>query len=244
VGRYNECVQKWFALAVFVSTALAEAPVTLQYGCPQEDIDSFGLSCAPDEPCAVFLELSSAESAGARMFVTGNLHTKTTTLYGVLLASEDGGETWTEPLPRMRAVSLEQIEFLDLAHGWIAGQTVEPLPRDPFLMITLDGGKSWHRKAIFDDARFGSIAQFWFDSPTSGRLVIDHSGRHDVYQTNTGGEDWEMEQTSNEAITLKGRNLESDLRLRADGKLFHLERRGDPRWDAVASFNIHVADCK
>ena len=232
------------ALLILASSGLAQAPVEVPYGCPQEDIDSFGLSCEPEDPCAVFLELSSAESAGERMFVVGDLHTETTTLYGVVLASEDSGKTWTEPLPRMRAVSFEQIEFLDLAHGWIGGQTIEPLPRDPFLMITADGGKSWRKKAIFEDSQFGALAQFSFDSPTSGRVVIEHSGKDDVYQTNTGGESWELEQITKGGVKLERHGPLAQLRLRADGKVFHLERRGDQSWEPVARFNIHVADCK
>ncbi len=224
--------------------AYAQTPVELAYACPAADIDSFGLSCSPDEPCAVLLELSFAETSGARIFVTGNLHTETTTLYGILLASDDGGHTWSEPLPRMRASTIEQIQFLDLAHGWISGQAIEPLPRDPFLLITSDGGNTWIKKPIFDDARFGAIAQFWFESPTAGRLVLEHSEKHDVYRTNTGGESWEREESSGQPVTLKGREAAQEFRLRPDGKVFHLERRADPGWQPVASFKIHVADCK
>jgi photosystem II stability/assembly factor-like uncharacterized protein len=225
-------------------SALAQSPVDLVYSCPAEDVDSFGLSCSADEPCPVFLELSSAESAGARMFVTGNLHTERTTLYGVLLQSEDGGKSWSEPLARIRAATLEEIEFLDLAHGWISGQVIEPLPRDPFFLITTDGGKSWRRKAIFDDSRFGSISQFWFDSPSSGEVVLDHSGKREVYATHSSGEGWELEQSTTQAVKLEGRRASDNLRLRADGKMFHLERRGDAAWEEVASFRIHVTDCK
>lgn len=241
---YNGRVNAAFALIVLSFAVMAQAPVEVQYACPAEDIDSFGLSCAPEEPCPIFLELAAVESAGAKLFVTGNLHTESTTLYGILLASEDGGRTWTEPVPRMRAASFEQIQFIDLAHGWISGQIIEPLPRDPFLLITADGGKTWKQKSVFDDSRFGSIAQFWFDSLDTGRLIVDHSGAHDVYETHTGGESWEMEQSSNQAVTLKGRRLESNLRLRADGKVFHLERRGDGSWEAVTRFKIHVTDCQ
>lgn len=235
------------ALALMVAAAcaaLAQAPVELVYGCPQEDVDSFGLSCSADEPCPVFVELSAVERIGARWFVTGNLHTERTTLYGVLLESEDGGKTWSEPLTRIHAATLEQIEFLDFAHGWISGQTIEPLPRDPFFMITADGGKTWQRKPIFEDSRFGSIAQFWFDSPGSGRVILDHSGRRELYETHTAGADWELEESGDDEVKLKGRKIDPDLRLRADGVLFHLEQRGEQKWEPVASFKIHVTDCK
>src|SRR5579871_2423135 len=183
------------ALALLISATLpAQTPVKVEYSCTPEDIDSFGLACSAEDPCAVFLELSSVEAVGAKLFVAGNLHTERTTLYSVVLASEDGGATWTEPHKRMRASALEQIQFVDFANGWISGQVIEPLPKDPFMLITADGGKTWRQKPMFEDSRFGSVAQFWFESKTSGELVIDHAPKHEVYQTNTGGENWELKE--------------------------------------------------
>jgi photosystem II stability/assembly factor-like uncharacterized protein len=232
------------ALFAFTSVVLAQTPFHLDYNCPAEDVDSFGLSCSPEEPCAVFLELSAVESTGDRLFVAGNLHTGSTTLYGVVLLSDDGGTTWAEPLMRLHAAALEQIQFVDAATGWISGQAIEPLPRDPFMLLTTDAGKTWQKRAIFEEPQFGSIAQFWFDSKTTGRMEIDHSGGHDVYETNTGGESWELKQSSQRPIALKGRTEDATLRLRPDGKLYHVERRGGTSWSPVASFTIHVADCK
>ncbi|MBZ5601874.1 MAG: hypothetical protein LAO79_06180 [Acidobacteriia bacterium] len=225
-------------------TLLAQSPVKVEYACPPEDIDGFGLSCSPEDPCPVFLELTSADSAAARILVSGNLHTERTTLYSILLASEDGGKTWTEPLKRIRAASLEQIQFFDTSTGWISGQVIEPLPKDPFMLLTSDGGKTWRQKPLFEESRFGSVAQFWFESKTAGELVIDHASKHEVFQTNTGGESWEVKEVTTEPVRLKGRRDESVWRLRADGKTFHLERRGSPAWEPVAQFAIHVADCK
>jgi photosystem II stability/assembly factor-like uncharacterized protein len=237
-------VKPALALFAFSYAVFAQTPVAIDYACPPDDINSFGLSCSAEEPCAIFLELSSVESAGERTFVAGNLHTNRTTLYSVLLSSEDSGKTWTEPLKRLRASALEQMQFLDLANGWISGQVIEPLPRDPFFLITSDGGKSWHQRAILDESQFGSIGQFWFDSKTTGRLSLDHSGKHDVYETNTGGESWEMKESSSRPVTLKSRGDTATLRLRPDGKFYHLERRGGAAWEPVASFVIHITDCK
>ena len=221
---------------------MAQAPVKVEYACTPEDIDAFGLSCSAEEPCPVFLELSAVDSSGARIFAAGNLHTARTTLYSILFASEDGGATWTEPQKRIHSASLEQIQFLDLANGWIAGQIIEPLPKDPFLLITSDGGKTWRQKAVFDESRFGSMAQFWFDSKTTGDLVIDHAGKHEIYQTHTGGESWELKEVTPLPVKLKARE-ESLYRLRADGKVYHLERKGSA-WEPVARFPIHLTDCK
>jgi len=234
------------ALLAFLVCAcvFAQSPVKIEYTCPPEDIDGFGLACSPEDPCAVFLELSSVEAVGAKVFVAGNLHTERTTLYGILLVTEDGGKTWTEPEKRMRAAALEQIQFLDFANGWISGQVIEPLPRDPFLLITTDGGKTWRQKAVFEESRFGSVAQFWFDTKTAGELVIDHASKHEVYSTNTGGESWEAKEVTSKPVKLKGQRDNTTWRLRADGKAFHVEQRGAARWESVANFTIHVADCK
>lgn len=237
-------MKPFIALLAGALILAAQSPIRIDYACPPEDIDSFGLSCSSEDPCAVFLELASVEANGAKLFVTANLHTENTTLYGILLMSEDGGKTWTETVKRIRAAALEQIEFLDFAYGWISGQLIEPLPRDPFLLMTTDGGKTWREKAVFDDSRFGFISHFWFDSRSTGSLTLDHSGKQEFYQTNTGGESWERKETSDKRVALEALKQDLALRLRADGKEFHLERRGAPAWEKVASFAIHVADCK
>src|SRR5438105_3172943 len=92
------------------ATLVAQSPVKIEYACTPEDIDSFGLACSAEDACPVFLELSSVEAVGAKIFVAGNLHTERTTLYSILLTSEDDGKTWTEPQKRMRAAALEQIQ--------------------------------------------------------------------------------------------------------------------------------------
>jgi hypothetical protein len=232
-------------LAFLISSSLfAQAPVKLEYVCTPEDTEGFGLACSAEDPCAVFLELSAVEAVGARIFVAGNLHTERTTLYSVLLMSEDGGKTWTEPHKRMRAAALEQVQFIDFANGWVSGQIIEPLPKDPFLLITTDGGKTWREKPMFEESRFGSISQFWFSSKSVGELVIDYAHKHELYQTSTGGENWEVKEVTTQPVHLKGRPQDPSWRLRADGKTYHLEQRGAPNWDAVASFTIHIGDCK
>jgi hypothetical protein len=246
--RYNECVKSVAAFLICASL-FAQTPVKVEYACPPEDLESFGMSCSGEDPCAVFLELSSIESIGGRWFAAGNLHTGSTTLYSVLLQSEDEGKTWTEPLKRMRAAALEQIQFLDFSDGWISGQVIEPLPKDPFLLLTTDAGKTWTQKPMFEESRFGAVAQFWFDSRTTGELVLDHrqSGgiRHEIYETNTGGESWEIKETTAKPVTLKmPKKEDARFRLRADGKAHHIEQRASSKWEPVASFLIHVADCK
>ena len=83
------------AALLFLSLRLmAQTPVNVAYQCTPQDIEALGLNCSPEEPCPVFLELSSAEAiGGSRFLITGNLHTRDVTLYSILLYSEDGGTT-------------------------------------------------------------------------------------------------------------------------------------------------------
>ncbi len=231
--------------------AAAQSPFKIPYECTPADVDAFGLNCSTEDPCPVFLELSAADSAGNRILLTGNLHTSDRTLFAVLLTSEDRGVTWTDGYERMRSAALEQIQFADLQNGWISGESLDPLARDPFLLITTDGGKVWRKKVIVEDAKYGTIAQFSFDSAMSGQLVIDASQgkaiHQELYETNTGGESWELKQTGNKAIRLKPRPAAAlNWRVRADAAsgTYRLERGGGQAWEPVANFVIHIADCQ
>src|ERR1700687_5242764 len=84
-------------LSIFTLTLAGQGAVRVAYECSPEDIDAFGLTCTEEEPCPVFLELASAEAAGGRLFVTGNLHTRNATLFGILLASGEGGPARRAP---------------------------------------------------------------------------------------------------------------------------------------------------
>jgi photosystem II stability/assembly factor-like uncharacterized protein len=112
-------------------------------------------------------------SGPGRIFAAGNIHSSAVTLYSVLLASEDAGHTWREAYERIRGASLDRIQFLDAELGWTSGQALSPLPQDPFLLLTSDGGKTWRQRVIFSESRVGSIQQFHFSARDSGSLIID-----------------------------------------------------------------------
>jgi hypothetical protein len=240
---------------------VSEAALKLEHVCTPQDQDTFGLTCSEDDPCPVFLELNAVESNGASLFVTGDLHTQNTTLFGLLLESDDGGATWSEPgvagtsvtgtNGRLASSTLEEIQFVDSQHGWIAGVKLDPLPRDPFLLATTDGGKTWQRNPLFEDPLFGSIQQFWFDSPSSGELALDRSQgakrRYERYATMTGGSSWELEGSDNKPIRLEKAKLKenSGWRVRAEKDAYRVEHRAaDGSWPAVASFAVHAGDCR
>ena len=137
--------------------------MTLPFQCSEEDIRWAGLSCSEEEPCPIFLELTAAAQAGNRTLAAGNIHSESVTIFGVLLASDDGGHTWTEAAERIRGAGLDHIQFFDPETGWIIGQELFPIPQNPFLLVTDDGGKTWRQRAIFNEdseSRFGSILQF------------------------------------------------------------------------------------
>jgi hypothetical protein len=239
-------------LCLFLFSIEAQTAFRIPYACTEQDLDAFGLDCSPQEPCPVYAELVAVESLSGRLFVTGNLHTLSGTLYGLLLVSDDGGKTWTEPVKRERGWSLDQIQFADLQHGWINGAVLQPLPKDAFMLVTADAGKTWRARPLSEESRFGSISQFWFESATAGELVLDQSqganGRYELYGTQTGGDAWELKGVTKTAPKL-ARVAPRDnptWRLRADStsKTIRLEQRLNEGYKSVTSFDIHVADCK
>ena len=231
----------------------AGKPMVVEYHCTEEDTRLAGLSCPADDPCPVFLELASVAAAGNRMLAAGNIHSSTTTLSSVLLASKDDGKTWREPYERIRLAGLDHIQFIDDERGWIGGETQHPLPRDPFLLATTDGGKTWRAHPIFADPQFGSVLHFWFGSTRSGSLVIDRgrggeSGRYELYETPDAGETWMLRQTNQQTIQIKraGGTADSPLRLRVDAgtKSYRIERREGSGWPGLAAFSVSIGACE
>jgi hypothetical protein len=237
--------------------AWAQPPqASVTYPCVPDQLEAAGLTCSQAHPCTVYLELAAMDLAGARMIVSGNLHTKDVTLSSILLASEDGGRTWTEPHARYPGAGLEQIQFVDYENGWIGGQTLQGRPRDPFLLVTRDGGKSWRRHPLFEEGRTGVIQHFWFDNKTTGSLVIDRmqsgetGSRYELYESLTGGESWLLRQVSSRQLAIKRAGIgeaNPGWRLRADAparSYFIEQAQAGDRWRAVAAFPILVATCR
>src|ERR1035438_2170067 len=247
---------------VVVPAVVPAAPVVLEntgkpmvalFHCTEEDIHSAGLTCSEQDPCPVYLELAAVESTGIRIFAAGNIHTASATLYTILLGSEDNGQTWREVHERVRGAGLDHIQFADVETGWASGLSFAPLPDDPFLLLTTDGGKTWRAHPIFNEPRFGSIQQFFFEDKKSGSLVIDHGpgarrDRYELFETNDGGETWNIRETNVKAIRIKRAPVtpNADWRVRVDGpsKSFHLEHRQGEKWDTLAAFTGNLGGCK
>jgi hypothetical protein len=228
-------------------------PMVVEYRCSLEDIQFAGLSCTLDDPCPVYLELSAVEAVGNRIFLAGNIHSPSTTLYSVLLSSDDAGKTWHEPFGRIRGAGLDRIQFVDFENGWISGEELHPLPREPFLLATSDGGRQWRLQPVFGEPRFGAIQQFWFSSRSTGSLLIDrgHSeegGRYALYETPNAGDTWRLRELNERPIQIKHAPDagNADWRIRADRptRAYQIERHAGERWQRIAGFSVSIGDCK
>ena len=227
-------------------------PIRVPVTCTEEDIQSLGMSCSADHPCAVYLELSALEVLAGRMVVAGNLHTDSATLSSIVLSSEDSGKTWTETHPRIRQAALDQMQFFDLASGWISGQIIASLPRDPFFLVTIDGGKTWRQRSVFADPHLGSIEKFRFSSATEGRVLVDRAqsgegGRYALLESKTGGDSWSIRQiTTQPPPNLRMESVPSAAwRLQASNvtKAYQIEKREAARWSPVAAFAVQAGSC-
>jgi hypothetical protein len=231
-------------------------PMLLPFRCSDEDIRLGGLSCSDDSPCPIFVEISSVEALGNMVLLTGNIHSEAATLYSVLLASDDNGHTWREPIARVRGAGLDHIEFSGTDTAWISGQELVPLPQNPFLLSTTDGGRTWRaREVLSEDSeiKFGSVQQFFFTNKENGTMIIDHGAgaggdRYTLYETENGGDTWSIKQASAKPIVVKRPTPPpvSDWRVRTDASLksFVVEHHVGARWSSVAAFLVKLDPCK
>jgi hypothetical protein len=228
-------------------------PIVLPFACTEDQLQQAGLSCPESEPCPVFLELAGLESWAGHLVLVGNLHSSAATFSSVLLLSDDNGKTWLEPHERIPQAVLEGAQFADADSGWAGGQILTTLPRDPFFLVTSNGGKAWKRRPIYDDTRVAAIDSFYFESAKDGMLVVDlsRSGepnqRSQMFETRTGGDSWITREVSNKPLPLKKtRQAPANLRLRADGptKAYRVEQLQAGKWTPLAAFAVRLPDCQ
>ncbi len=229
-------------------------PMQVPYACAEDDLQWAGLSCSDNEPCPIYLELNSVVPDGKKILAAGDLHSSSVTIGSILLLSDDSGTTWREPTARLRGSALDQLQFYNLQVGWAGGETQYPLPRDPFFLVTTDGGSSWRQRLVGEEGLAGSVQRFWFDSAQHGELIIDAgkasaSGRYFSYESETGGESWSLLGKSGQLPKLRRAppsQEDPDWRARPskDGKAFQIEQRTGDQWKPVASFLIEVANCR
>ena len=227
-------------------------PIQTPFRCTAQDMQWAGMSCTAEEPCPVYLELTAVEAAGNKLFVAGNIHFQTVTLYSILLGSDDLGRTWEEVHPRIRGAGLDHVQFADLENGWVSGEALSPLPQDPFLLLTNDGGKSWRQQPIFSESRVGSIQQMQFISKNEGSLIFDRgqgsgSERFELYESLNGGQSWNIKQASRRPISLKDAPSSAPLwRVQADGpsQSYRIEHQQGGRWTVASEFAVSLEPCR
>jgi hypothetical protein len=221
------------------------APLAIPYTCTDDDIDWAGLTCL-DDPCPIYIDLTHASGQGKSILITGNFHAAATTMYSLILRSEDGGRTWREPFSRIRGAELDEIQVYDGQTAWVDGVIQQPVPMDPFFLLTEDGGASWNRVPLFEEGAEGSILQFAFDSRDHGLALVDRGGgamRYETYETETGGHSWTLRDKSAKPAKLKP-GPDSDWRIRAENHGFRLEHLENNIWGPFASFGVKVAECR
>jgi photosystem II stability/assembly factor-like uncharacterized protein len=230
-------------------------PMLLPFQCTREDVGSAGFSCSEDAPCPIYLELSAAAGVGNHYYVAGDIHSDAVTLYSVLLGSDDAGRTWRELHKRIRAAGLDHLQFLDAETGWVGGEQLFPLPQDPFVLVTADGGKNWHGQLIFgenSDYHFGSLQEMYFASKNNGAVVVDRSSGGDpgpfaLYESVDGGASWTVKEQNAKPLHVKGAPApDADWRVRVDAatKAFQVEHRQAESWTPKASFAVNIGFCK
>lgn len=227
-------------------------PMALPFHCTDDDIQWAGLTCSEEDPCPIYLELATVAAQGGTIVTAGNIHSAAVTLYSAVLVSGDAGRTWTEAHERIRAAGLDHIQFLDADTAWISGLTLFPLPQDPFLLLTTDGGKTWRQRTITTEGHPGAIQQYFFSNRTDGSLLIDRGpaetgDRYERFESADGGESWTIQEENTKPLKLKQTaGPVPDWRLRADNSTqsYHLERRQGERWIGVAAFAVKIAACK
>jgi hypothetical protein len=229
-------------------------PIEVPFRCTADDVRWAGLSCSEEEPCPIFLELSAAARSGERTVVSGNIHSEAVTLYSVLLATDNAGQSWSEAYPRVRGSAIDHIQFLDSGAGWISGEELFPIPQNPFLLFTEDDGKTWTERDVLHESaenRFGAVMQFFFTSKGTGSLLLDRgqgSGmeRYALFQSETGGQSWTIRQESGKPLRLQQNSPSADWRVRADAasRAYHVEHRQGDGWSSIAAFAVKLEACK
>ena len=226
-------------------------PMHLTYACAEEDLSAAGLSCTSSELCPVYLELTAVAADGAKLLAAGDLHGRSATLASVLLLSDNSGATWKEPTARLHGATIDQLELSGQA-GWAAGESLYPLPRDPFILLTTDGGASWRKQPIGEEDTPGTVQRFWFDTPQHGELIVDagktaEGGRWRAYESENGGASWNLTGGSDRPPKLKHAPPDENPAWRVatskDGKAVEIEHRFDGEWIRAAAFAIDVTQC-
>ncbi len=152
----------------------------------------------------VAMRLNSVFAANVNhIFLGGYLTRLDGSTEGVLLMSQDRGQSWSriggETYP-MVGFMVQAIHFNDPVRGWIAGVRVRQGETIPVVLKTTDGGGHWRETEIPETraAVVESLRNLDFDSDRIGsvEVVFQEEGADDltgnVYLTRDGGRNWTL----------------------------------------------------
>lgn len=106
---------------------------------------------------------------------------------GVVVATEDGGETWaTQVLPDCTRPGLRRVFFADSERGWAVPSTEGPL------LATTDGGETWTTQSLADPG----LTDIYFADALNG-WAVGAGGA--VLATSDGGATWSRRRTPRKA---------------------------------------------
>ena len=226
-------------------------PLLLPPPCDPALLEAAYLQCSDGAPCEISAEILGAARAGDRLWAFGDFRTSSATVASLLVVSEDGGETWTPPLEPIPGAALEAVEIEDADHGFLAGQReTGGATRQPFFAAMRDGGLYWQTWDVTagQEERGGVIADFRFDGPEHGYLILERLSTDDdpfeLYETYNGARSWSVRQISAEMPRMPGaRRLPSvpDWRVeKQDGLYLIIEKNQS---EPTARFVEHVGSC-
>jgi len=97
-----------------------------------------------------------------------------------IVATADGGETWTAQKPPGSYNDLYGVTFVDAQHGWIVGGAEQIAPGT--ILATSDGGRTWRTQRskgnVLFDVAFADKRRGWVVGTNGLILATEDGGRH------------------------------------------------------------------
>jgi photosystem II stability/assembly factor-like uncharacterized protein len=116
------------------------------------------------------------------IFVTNSGYGLATGGSGLMIASDNNGDSWAEQLSGTD-YNINSIFFINKNEGWIGGKY---LLASPFIMHTTNSGKTWNTQYTYSDFT-GSVKNIYFINDQYGWATWPGYG---LLKTTNGGNDW------------------------------------------------------